>query len=132
MGWNPAGRMEVPSGRPLSTKGLASGSAPRSWHSREEMGRDDSEELPRGDELGPLPKAWKVTGVSGDEVIGAGRVGAFEEDVVAWVTSDLKVQRRTDNMGAPPDQLQQFLLEPFTNLQFWPCQYLPVLQEYGA
>ena len=46
----------------------------------------DVDEGARVDDLGILPTAGKVVGVAGDYVVGFGRLGAFQENVVVRIT----------------------------------------------
>ena len=54
------------------------------------MGADNADEFAGADDFGFLPKVWEMALIAGDQVIGAGRVGAFEENIIARVGSDLK------------------------------------------
>ncbi len=56
---------------------------------REEMRGYKAKELARCDDLGFLPISGKVPRVSSQQIVGAGRIGAFKKYVVAWIARDL-------------------------------------------
>jgi hypothetical protein len=49
------------------------------------VGGGEGYELASGDDFGLFPEWGEVAGVAGDQVVGAGGVGTFEEDVVGVV-----------------------------------------------
>ena len=76
----------------------------------EQMGGHDGEEFAGGNHFGFLPELGEVALVAGDEVVGAGGVCAFEEDVVVRVRGDLQQARWCDDMGAVFEELEQLQL----------------------
>ncbi len=50
----------------------------------------ENDELAGRDDLGFFPEAWEMALVAGDEIVRAGGVGTFDEDVVARIGGDLK------------------------------------------
>ena len=72
---------------------------------REEMWRCKAQKLAGCDDLGLLPKHWKMSRVSGHQVVGSGSIGAFKEYVAARVARDLKTPRRSNGPSAFYDEL---------------------------
>ncbi len=81
--------------------------------------RDDTDELAGRDDLGLPPELWEMTLVAGDEIVGAGGVGAFEEDVVGGVGTDLKRLGGRDGVGAVLDELQELLPVSSADAELW-------------
>jgi hypothetical protein len=52
--------------------------------------RGEPDELTCRDDLGALPVGRKVLLVAGDQVVGAGCIGTFEEDIVVQVVTDVE------------------------------------------
>ncbi len=82
------------------------------------MRGDDIDELAGRDDLSFLPELGKMALVAGDEIVGTGGIGAFEEDIVAGVGSDLKGLRERDEVGAVSEELKELKAEPFANEEF--------------
>jgi hypothetical protein len=61
---------------------------------RDEMRGYDADEFAGSDYLGRLPELWKMPLVAGDQVVGAGGVGAFQELVVVGIPRDLERPHR--------------------------------------
>ncbi len=51
--------------------------------------------------------------IAGNQIIGAGSIGAFEEDVVIGVAGDAQRARRNDEMAAVPDELDELEAQTF-------------------
>src|SRR5229473_3669324 len=56
----------------------------------EQMRPDDADEFAGADDFGFLPELWEVALIAGNQVVRAGGVGAFEENVIGGVGRDLK------------------------------------------
>ncbi len=82
------------------------------------MGPDDADEFAGGDDFGFLPELWEVALIAGDQVVRAGGIGAFEENVVGGVGRDLKRAGGRHKMGAIFEELEKLLAEPFANMKF--------------
>jgi hypothetical protein len=72
---------------------------------REEMRRYKAQKLSGCDDLGLLPKHWKMSRVSSHQVVGSGSIGTFKEYVVARVARDLKASCRRNGTSAFYDEL---------------------------
>jgi hypothetical protein len=59
-------------------------------------------------DLGFLPESWKVPLLARDQVVGAGSVGAFQEDIVVGIARDFKTPR-SYGVTVVPDELEQLL-----------------------
>ena len=46
------------------------------------MGPDDANKFPGADDFGFLPELWEMALIAGDQVVRAGGVGAFQENVI--------------------------------------------------
>jgi hypothetical protein len=57
-----------------------------------QMGPDDTDKFAGADDFGFLPELWEVALIAGDQVVRSGVVGAFKENVIGGIGSDL--QRR--------------------------------------
>jgi len=68
--------------------------------SGEEVGGGKGYELAGSDDFGLFPEWGEVARVAGDQVVGAGGVGAFEEDVVVGVGGGLYAAGWRDQVGA--------------------------------
>jgi hypothetical protein len=80
------------------------------------MRADDADEFARGDDFGFLPELWEMALIASDQVIGAGGVGAFEENIIGGVGSDLKRAKRRGEMSAVLEELKKLVAEPFANM----------------
>ena len=72
---------------------------------REEMWRYKAQKLAGCDDLGLLPKHWKMSRVSGHQVVSSGSIGAFKEYVAARVARDLKAPCRSNGTSTFYDKL---------------------------
>ena len=61
---------------------------------------DDGHQLAAVDDFGVFPICGKVAAVAGEQVIGAGSVGAFEEDVVVGIAALGERDGGVDQTGA--------------------------------
>ena len=50
----------------------------------------DTDKFAGADDFGFLPELWEVALIAGYQVVRAGRVGAFKENVIGGVGGDLK------------------------------------------
>jgi len=64
------------------------------------VGGGEGYELAGSDDFGLFPEWGEVAGVAGDQVVGAGGVGTFEEDVVVGVEGGLDAKGGGDHVGA--------------------------------
>ena len=79
------------------------------------MGRDgchDADKFARGYDFGLLPELRKMPVVAGDQIIGAGRIGAFEKDVVVGVARYPQSNGGLNKVAAVFDPLQELLALP--------------------
>ena len=83
------------------------------------MGSDEVDKLTRSDDLGLLPESWEVTLVPRYQIICAGGVGAFQENIVVRVGRDCEVLDGLNLMRAAIDELKEAVPQAFANLQFW-------------
>lgn len=56
-------------------------------------------------DLGFLPKPGKVPLIASHEIVGAGSVGAFQKDIVIWISRNLRQLRWSNGVGMVFDQL---------------------------
>jgi hypothetical protein len=82
---------------------------------REKVRSDDIEELSRRDDLCILPEFREITFISGDQVIGPRGVGALYENIVGWVTRDIREAWWEHVSRVIVDQLQELLPKPLPN-----------------
>jgi hypothetical protein len=55
--------------------------------------------------------------VAGHQVVGAGRVGAFQEQVVAGVLTHMEVARRADEVRMTRDKVDKLTLQALADLK---------------
>ena len=79
------------------------------------MRADDADQFAGGDDFGFLPELWEMARIAGDQVVRAGGIGAFEENVIGGVGRDLKQAGGRDEMGPVFEELKKLLPEPFAN-----------------
>src|SRR5258705_8556300 len=91
----------------------------------------DADEFAGRDYLGLLPELWKMALVAGDQVVGTGNVGAFQEFVVGGILCYLKRTRRADELRMVFDELEELLLKAFADLEFRAREDFPVFLENG-
>ena len=82
------------------------------------MGPDDADEFAGRDDFGFLPELWEMALVAGDQVVRAGGIGAFEENVIGGVGRELKRAGGHDEMGPVFQELKKLAPEPFANMEF--------------
>ena len=82
------------------------------------MRADDADEFAGSDDLGFLPELWEMARIAGDQVVRAGGVGTFEENIIGGVERDLKRGGGRDEMGPVFEELKKLLPEPFANMEF--------------
>ena len=81
------------------------------------MRADDADEFAGGDNCGFLPELWEMALIASNQVIDAGGVGAFEENIIGGIGSDLKRGKGRDEMGAVFKESKKLLPEPFANMK---------------
>jgi hypothetical protein len=59
-----------------------------------------------------------VAGIAGDEVVGAGGVGAFEEDVVGGVGGGCDAAGRGDEVCTVAEEVEKLAAEGFADAEF--------------
>jgi len=82
------------------------------------MRPDDADKFAGGDDFGFLPELWEMALIAGDQVVRAGGVGAFEENVIGGVGRDLKRPGGRNEMGPVFEELKKLLPESFANMEF--------------
>ncbi len=82
------------------------------------MRPDDTDKFAAADDFGFLPELWKMALIAGDQVVRAGGVGAFEENVIGGVGRDLNRAGGRHEMGPIFEELEKLLPEPFANMKF--------------
>jgi len=92
---------------------------------------DDAGEFAGRDDLGLLPELWKVPLVTGYEVIGAGRVGAFQELVVVGVLRNLERMSRANELRTVLDELEELLPKASADFEFGAREDFPIFRENG-
>lgn len=70
------------------------------------MRSHDADELARRDHLGLLPELREMPLISGDKVVGAGGVGAFNKPVVVGVFCHLERAHGLDGVRMALDELE--------------------------
>ena len=84
----------------------------------EEVGGGQGEEGTRGNDFGGFPEGREMAEVAGDEVVGAGGFGAFEEYIVGGIGSDEKVAARVDGDGAFAEEIEKLAAQAFADGEF--------------
>jgi hypothetical protein len=97
--------------------------------SGEQMRPDDADKFAGVDDFGFLPELWEMALIAGDQVVRAGRICAFEENVIGGVGRDLKGTRGRDEMSPVFEELKKLLPESFANMEFRARQHGTVLRE---
>ena len=82
------------------------------------MRADDADQFAGADDFGLLPELWEMVLIAGDQIVRAGGVGAFEENVIGGVGRDLKQAGGRDEMGAVFEELKKLPAKPFANVKF--------------
>ncbi len=82
------------------------------------MGGDDIDELAGRDDLGFLPELGEMALVAGNEIVGAGGIGTFEEDIAGRIGGDLKGLQGRDHVGAVINELKELKAEAFADTEF--------------
>jgi hypothetical protein len=78
----------------------------------------DADEFARSYDFGFLPELWEMALIAGDQVVRAGGIGAFEENVIGGVGRDFKRTGRRDEMSPVFEVLKKLMPEPFANMEF--------------
>ena len=82
------------------------------------MRPDDTDKFAGADDFGFLPEFWEMALIAGDQVVRAGGVGAFKENVIGGVGRDLNRAGGRHEMGPIFKELEKLLPEPFANMKF--------------
>jgi hypothetical protein len=72
-------------------------------------------EFAAGDDFGPLPESGEVALIAGDEVVGAGCVGALQEEVAVRGGGSFETVGWDDHVAVVRDELQQLQAQAFTD-----------------
>jgi hypothetical protein len=91
----------------------------------------DADEFAGCDDLGLLPELWKMPLVTGDEVIGAGRVGTFQELVVVRILRNLERMCRANQLRTVLYELKKLLPKASADFEFGTREDFPVFRENG-
>src|SRR6266478_4076026 len=84
----------------------------------EQVRADDADQFAGGDDFGFLPELWEMAVIAGDQIVRAGGVGTFEEDIIGGVGGDLKRAGGRDEMRPIFEELKKLLPEPLANVKF--------------
>jgi hypothetical protein len=84
----------------------------------EQMRPDDADEFAGSYDFGFLPELWEMALIAGDQVVRAGGIGAFEENVIGGVGGNLKRAGRRNEMSPVFEELKKLMPEPFANMEF--------------
>jgi len=95
------------------------------------VGAYDADEFAGRDYLGLLPELWEMALVAGDQVVGAGGVGTFQEFVVVGILRYLKRTGRGHDLRMVLDELEEVLPKASTDIEFRTRQDFPVFRENG-
>ena len=82
------------------------------------MRTDDADKFAGVDDFGFLPELWEMALIAGDQVVRAGGVCAFEENVIVGVGRDLKRAGGHDEIRSVFEELKKLLPESFPNAEF--------------
>jgi hypothetical protein len=82
------------------------------------MRPDDADEFAGSYDFGFLPELWEMALIAGDQVVRAGGIGAFEENIIGGVGGNLKRAGRRDEMSPVFEELKKLMPEPFANMEF--------------
>ena len=82
------------------------------------MRAGDADKFAGVDDFGSLPELWEMPLIAGDQVVRAGGVCAFEENVIGGVGRDLKRAGGRDEMAPVFEELKKLLPESFANMEF--------------
>jgi hypothetical protein len=97
---------------------MSAGASTPLW---DEMWSYDADEFAGSDYLSLFPESGKMPLVAGDQVVGAGGVGAFHELIVVGILRDLQPKCRSHELRPVPDELEKMLAKASTNLEFPAC-----------
>ena len=94
-----------------------------------EMRRNQADKVTGRDDLRILPEGRKVLTITGDQKVGASRVGTLDEDVVIRIARHLDLARRNDQMAVVLEELKELQPQPSPNGQFRTGQHIRVFFE---
>ena len=73
----------------------------------DQVRRHKPDKLTRRYDLGFLPESRKMPQIARDQVVGAGRIGTFQEPIVIGIARHFKTPRRYDQVTSVFDELEQ-------------------------
>ncbi len=82
------------------------------------MRPDDADKFAGVDDFSFLPELWEMALIASDQVVRAGGIGAFEENVIGGVGRDLEGTGRRDEMSPLFEELKKLLPESFAYAEF--------------
>ena len=82
------------------------------------MRAGDADKFAGVDDFGFLPEFWEMPLIAGDQVVRAGGVCGFEENVIVGVGRDLKRAGGRDEIRSVFKELKKLLPESFPNAEF--------------
>ncbi|MGB6931168.1 MAG: hypothetical protein WBD91_00240, partial [Acidobacteriaceae bacterium] len=106
---------------------LAIGFSTTSSLLQDQVGRGQTDELARCDDLGLFPERWKVLLIPRDQVIRPGSIRAFQEPVVIWIAGHFQPPSRNDHAALILNKLQQLQTNPFANPKLRPGKNVCIL-----
>jgi hypothetical protein len=90
---------------------------------------DHLHEFARSNDLRFLPEGGEIAGVARDQVVGACDVGAFDENVIAGISGDLKWTRGRYEFAAIGDELKELNSEAFADPEFGTREHGPIFKK---
>jgi len=81
------------------------------------MGSDEVEKLTRADHFGLFPESREVPLVPCYQIVRAGGVGAFQENIVVRVGRDRETPDGPNQMRVALNELEEAMTQAFANLQ---------------
>src|SRR4029077_8686340 len=86
--------------------------------------------LAGSDDFSFLPELGKVAQIASDEVIGSGRVSAFQKNIIAGIGRDLEPAGRRNNVCVFLDELKELLSEALADARLPARQDRSVFRKY--
>lgn len=81
------------------------------------MRPDDADEFAGSYDFGFLPELWEMALIAGDQVVRAGGIRAFEENIIGG-GGNLKRSGRRDEMSPVFEELKKLMPGPSANMEF--------------
>ncbi len=95
------------------------------------MRRYDGDELAGCDDLGLFPEFWEMALVAGDQIVGAGGVGAFNKNVVVRIFRDPDRTCGGNELRSIFDELEKFVPKAASDFEFRAREDFTVIGENG-